>query len=329
MIETIYCEAAVAQHPRAQEVIARYPQANVIACEHYGEIFNRRRQSFVLQKQRPALILAQKTGRRVLPIPAGYGIDGAAGYYFSHMLNCLYDCRYCFLQGMFRSAHYVLFVNYEDFLADIAETAGGTDAPCWFFSGYDCDSLALEPLTGFAEKFVPALSTIPNAWLELRTKSTQIRRLLQLEPCARTVCAFSLNPQAVIDRHEARTPTLEARLTAIRRLQDHGWPVALRFDPMLLIPDCRRHYADFFARTFAALDVNRLHSITYGSFRLPVAYHKRMQAMYPDEILFAGVSDDGNGQAGYTADAESALLEWCRAEISRYAVDVPIYRQAA
>ena len=35
------------------------------------------------------------------------------------MLNCLYDCRYCFLQGMYRSANYVLYVNYEDFTKDI------------------------------------------------------------------------------------------------------------------------------------------------------------------------------------------------------------------
>ena len=27
-------------------------------------------------------------------------------WYFSHMLNCLYDCRYCFLQGMSRNHCY-------------------------------------------------------------------------------------------------------------------------------------------------------------------------------------------------------------------------------
>ena len=35
----------------------------------------------------------------VHPVPATYGIGGDENYYFSHMLNCLYDCRYCFLQG--------------------------------------------------------------------------------------------------------------------------------------------------------------------------------------------------------------------------------------
>ena len=31
------------------------------------------------------------------------------------MYNCLFDCRYCFLQGMYNSSNFVIFVNYEDF----------------------------------------------------------------------------------------------------------------------------------------------------------------------------------------------------------------------
>ena len=35
------------------------------------------------------------------------------------MLNCVYDCSYCFLQGMFNSANYLVFVNYEDYFKEI------------------------------------------------------------------------------------------------------------------------------------------------------------------------------------------------------------------
>ena len=37
------------------------------------------------------------------------------------MLNCIYDCKYCFLQGMFNSANYLVFVNYQDFFFAINE----------------------------------------------------------------------------------------------------------------------------------------------------------------------------------------------------------------
>ena len=35
------------------------------------------------------------------------------------MYNCLFDCKYCFLQGMYSSANYVIFVNYEDYYDEI------------------------------------------------------------------------------------------------------------------------------------------------------------------------------------------------------------------
>ena len=127
MFDTIYVEEAVDDHPLVRSILARFDAARVVACRHYGELFNRHKQNFRLQKSRPALVLAEKLNRRVLPIPAGYGIDGARGYYFSHLLNGLYDCRYCFLGGMFRSAHYVLFVNYEDLIHDIDAICGGAD----------------------------------------------------------------------------------------------------------------------------------------------------------------------------------------------------------
>ena len=91
-----------------------------------------------------------------MPAPSEYSIGGDLNYYFSHMLNCIYDCRYCFLQGMYRSANYVLFVNYEEFYQQIKLICNShADKSCHFFSGYDCDSLAMEPVTGFMQYLLP------------------------------------------------------------------------------------------------------------------------------------------------------------------------------
>ena len=327
MIETIYVESALRAHPLATALGTRFPAARVIECDHYGEVFNRRRQHFRAQKSAPSLLVAEKTGRRVLPVPAGYGLDGADGYYFSHMLNCLYDCRYCFLQGMFRSAHYVLFVNYEDFMQDICAIAGATTQPVWFFSGYDCDSLALEPVTGFAAAFLPLFEELDNAWLELRTKSTQVAALLARTPCERVVTAFSLSPDIVADRFESRTPQLARRLSAAARLADAGWPIALRFDPVILVEDFFKHYGTFFDRVCTALDGVRPHSITLGAFRLPPDYFQRMQRMFPDEALFAGTLEQDRGGVTYPSGDRLRMLDWCRDEIAARWPQTPLYEQ--
>ena len=176
-MKTIYVESAVREYPQVTALLARYPKATCIECGHYGEVFNKKAQDFLLQKQLgPAWILAEKTGKRVLTTPESFGIGGVENYYFSHFLNCLYDCRYCFLQGLYQSANYVWFVNYADFQADIAALCQqDPNRQYYFFSGYDGDSLALEPVTHFVQHFVPFFATLPNAFLELRTKSVQIR----------------------------------------------------------------------------------------------------------------------------------------------------------
>lgn len=319
MIDTLYIESAVERHPRTQTIRARFPKARTVFCERFGEVFNPKAQNFRLQKQRPALILAEKFQKFVLPAPAGYGIGGRRNYYFSHMLNCLYDCRYCFLQGMYQSANYVLFVNYEDFQARIREICAETpEDDAYFFSGYDCDSLAFEPVTGFAEQFLPLFADLPNAWLELRTKSTQIRTLLNRQPVARCVVAFSLAPDAVAGKVEAKAPPVAKRIEAAAKLQRQGWPIGLRFDPVIYQHDYRQIYRELFDQVFAAVDASKLHSASLGVFRLPEQYFKKIHKLYPDEKLFASPFQTAAGMVSYRADLEQAMMADCSRMLLEY-----------
>ena len=120
MIETIYIENQIKKHHRTKQILSRFKKkVDIIYCDHYGEIFNIKSQNFRIQKNKPALVLAKKEGKKLHDIPKTFSIGGKKNYYFSHMLNCIYDCEYCFLQGKHMSAHYLLFVNYEDFFIEI------------------------------------------------------------------------------------------------------------------------------------------------------------------------------------------------------------------
>lgn len=319
MIRTLYIEEAIAAHPRTGHILERFPGATIIHCERYGEVFNRKAQNFRLQKKNPALILSAKYSGYVLPAPAEFGIGGDHNYYFSHMLNCLYDCRYCFLQGMFRSAHYVLFLNYEEFAGAIGETLEKHPGKTvHFFSGYDCDSLALDPVTGFTGFFLPLFESHPRALLELRTKSTQIRGLLARPPLDNCVIAFSLAPENLARALEHRAPAVSRRIEAMRQLQDHGWRIGLRFDPVLYEASFMKSYAGLFTEVFSRLDPDLIHSVSLGSFRLPRPFHRKMAGLYPDEPLFASPLELQNGMVSYKENIRVPLLNFCREQILRY-----------
>ena len=215
MIQTIYVERQLLGCERAEAIIRKYSRARVIECEHYGEVFNRKGQNFRIQKSGPSLILAKKRGKKIYPTPEDHVIGAEHNYYFAHLLNCPFDCRYCFLQGKFNSANYVLFSNYEDFWQEIEARLEKHVKPVHIFSGYDCDSLAFEPVTGFVTWLMEKISTSQtlhansNHLIELRTKSAQIRQVLKLRPTKHCLVAYSLAPQVVVERFEHGTAKLD------------------------------------------------------------------------------------------------------------------------
>lgn len=302
MIDTIYVEEEAYAYEKTREILARFSGARVIECSRYGEVFNRKQQQFRLQKKNPALILAVKHGKRVLPIPDGYSIGNKHNFYFSHLLNCPFDCSYCFLQGMYRSAHFVLFVNFEDFQSDIQLAC--SEEKTTFFSGYDGDSLALEHISHFTTSFIPFFSKLERAEMELRTKSVAINHLLEQNPPSNVIVAYSLNPDPVAKRYEPKTPSLRMRMNAIKKLQERGWKIGLRFDPVLFVENFEHHYSTFFQDVFA--QVPEPHSVTLGSFRMPKELYKQIRSAAPNNLVVAADTD------------EQKILSFCSNEIRKH-----------
>jgi spore photoproduct lyase len=227
---------------------------------------------------------------------------------------------------MYRSAHYVVFVNYEHFFDGMAEKLnihGGEDV--WFFSGYDCDSLALEPVTGFVRELLVWLRQHPRAQVELRTKSTQIRSLFETAPLSNVVIAYSLTPDLTAATLEHKAPSVEKRLAALTELAQRGWNVGLRFDPVLY----ELHYQDLYQRLFEdvfdRVPENRIHSVTLGPFRMPKPYFRNVTRLYPDEALFAGPFESRDKMVSYSMDCEQQMMSFCYGQLLRYTAADKIY----
>lgn len=314
-MDTIYVENAVADNERTAGIIHRYPKARVINIERYTEVFNPKAQNFRAQKKNPALILAARHGNLVLPAPPDYNIGGEHNYYFSHMMNCIYDCRYCFLQGMYASANYVVFVNYDDFFSAIEKSVQQQSEPSWYFSGYDCDSLALEPVTHFVDETLSFFSRTPSAFLELRTKSTQIRSLLRHDPLPNCVVAYSFTPSAIQEALEHKTPSVEKRIQALKQLQTQGWKIGLRFDPLIKASNFQALYTDMFDNIFDQLDCESIHSVSLGPFRLPKPFFKKLVTLYPDEAMLSERFENRGNMVSYPEEEEASMISWCSEQI--------------
>ena len=185
---------------------------------------------------------------------------------------------------MFNSANYVLFVNYEDFFINIRKVAEKNDDYSCFFSGYDSDSLALENVSNFLKEFLKYFKQIKKGILEIRSKSINIKVLEKIKPSANIIPAFSLNPEFVIKEFEDKTPSLTKRLNAIIKLQNLGWSIGLRFDPLIYYHQ-KRKYEEFFNKVFQLIHKNKIHSVTLGKFRMPVTYLKKLSKIRPENYF--------------------------------------------
>ncbi|MEE2745503.1 MAG: DNA photolyase [Pseudomonadota bacterium] len=327
MIDTIYIEIQARDHPRTQSLLSRFKNARHVSIEHYSEVFNKRSQNFRLQKIKPALIIAKKRNGHILPAPEGFGIGGTKNFYFAHMNNCLYDCRYCFLQGMYTSANYVLFINFEDFDTQIQQLVRqNPDDNLTFFSGYDCDSLALESITGFVAHILPVFKKLPSSILEIRTKSIQISPLEVFSPLENCIIAFSLMPEVMSRALDHKAPTIDLRIKAMIKLANSGWKIGLRFDPLIHGKNWRINYQNLFERVFESLPSNAIHSVSFGPLRFPKNMFKDIVKLHPKEQLFSVSLPEHNGIVSYEPDIEQEMAKFCRRMFAKFVPDTIVFQ---
>ena len=320
MINQIFVEREIEHHHRVKSILTKFPSRAPIYIDNYGELFNKKNQNFRIQKAFPNLILAHKNRGHVLESPKDFGIGDAYNFYFSHMYNCLYDCDYCFLQGMYSSADFVLFVNYEKFEEEIREKAKNLDGrKVTFFSGYDCDSLAFEKISGFVEYFLPIFEELPNALLELRTKSIQQEPLASKKPIKNCVIAYSLLPNNIAKQVDRKAPTIEKRINAMEDLAKKGWQIGLRFDPLIYGKDWKNLYSNLFQDIFKRLSNESIHSVTFGPLRFPKEMLKNLFKLNPESKLLSGPLTLRGTKMTYKAEIELEMSSFCQSLIKSYA----------
>ena len=320
MIKTIYIEESIKNHPRTKKILKKFSNPSIIFCDRYDEIFNKKKQNFRIQKSKPSLIIANKFDNFVLPTPKGLGIGSKKNFYFSHMLNCLYDCRYCFLQGMYKSSNFVLFVNFESFGKRINEIIQNnlSEKKITFFSGYDCDSLVMESITGFIKFFLPFFREKPNAEIELRTKSISIKEILNFKPFDSCIIAFSFTPNEIAKINEHGTPSVSSRINAMKKLSDEGWKVGLRLDPLIYHIDFKKNYKKLINDIFSKVNTNSFHSVSIGAMRFPNEMYNQILNLYPDEKLLINSLTKRNKMTSYPSSIEEEMIYECKKYLSEY-----------
>ncbi|MDE7202873.1 MAG: radical SAM protein [Lachnospiraceae bacterium] len=290
----IYVEKSVRNHVRTQKILAKFPSAEIIEISHYKDVFCRNRQSYQLQHCAQKLILAARQGTLLYEgAPVCQSFGNQYFYYVSCAMNCIFDCEYCYLKGMYPSANIVVFVNLEDIFAEIERML--EHHPLYLCISYDTDLLALEQIIGYVREWCDFTARHENLKIEIRTKCANKLFVRNATPISGVIYAFTLSPQTVIEAFEHHTPSLTERLSCAAELIQAGDHVRLCFDPMIYVPDWKQHYEKMLEQVFYMINMEKIVDVSVGTFRISQDYLKNMRRQEPDSavIWFPFQREDG------------------------------------
>ena len=186
------------------------------------------------------------------------------------------------------------------------------------FCDYNLIQITTCPKCGFSANDLSFFKKHPEVEVELRTKSVNIETLLGLKPLSNCVVAFSLSPAKVADALDKKAPRINKRIRALQKLAKSGWLVGLRLDPLIYCDNWKGLYSELIKEIMTDLEIMNLHSVSFGPLRYPKKMYKTIEALYPEEKLFAFPLQTTGTLVSYGPEIENEMANYIQDELKKY-----------
>jgi len=242
-IRRIYAQPAALELPRGQQILARWPGADVVLVDSHwnipdlhGDETNVPRWSRIKTE---ALVLGIKKSLTVKP--NGRSADFIAP---STANGCAMACAYCYVpRHKGYSNPITVFANIDQIAATLERHAtrqglklepNQCDPELWVYDigeNSDCSVDAL--ISPNVEELVGLFRELPNARLSFATKFVN-PEMLAWDHGGHTRIRFSLMPAGLARSIDVRTSPVAERMAAINDFVDAGYEVHVNFSPVII-----------------------------------------------------------------------------------------------
>lgn len=327
----IYAEEEILNRDITKQIIKHYEAEDkynksttkVEPIKHYKDVFNSKNRDFRADKRSGSLIIAENKDKLLLPgAPFCQSFGNEHFYYTSLVKNCLFDCEYCFLQGLYPCGLPVMFVNPEDYFEELTELLKKEDV--YLCPSYDTDLMAFESILGYVEKWAGFAKLNPNLKIEIRTKTanpmffTKLAQTLGLTPqnhlLDNVFFAWTISPDEVSKCFEPGLPNACKRIECMQYAASLGFATRACFDPIIFHPDWKASYECLFKSFFEKVDAEKdFRDMSLGVFRISNNLLKRMRDVRPSSLItcFPYVTENGACHYGETSHEMIEHFKWC------------------
>lgn len=278
-----------------------------------------------IQKGKEIVVLTRNQGAFMKKCPGTLNYI-CCGYKILHLgTYCTMDCSYCVLQTYYHPPVLQFFVNIDELKAELSDFFSSGNA-IRIGTGEFTDSLIWNRWSDVNRDLVDMFSRQKQAVLELKTKTADVDLFEHLNHRNKTILSWSLNTPRIIRGEEARTASLDDRLTAAARCQKWGYPLAFHFDPVVLYDGCEADYRRVIQKLFSRISPKGIVWISLGTLRFNPDLKPLISNRFPNSRLPYGEFIKGlDGKMRYFKPMRTAFYRKIIAWVQEAAPDVLIY----
>ncbi|WP_461204611.1 spore photoproduct lyase [Clostridium sp. DL1XJH146] len=168
----------------------------------------------------------------------------SADYQIPLLSGCPGMCEYCYLHTQFGKRPYIkVYANIDEILKKADEYLDNKNL-ITFEGAATSDPLPVEPYTGLIKKTIEFVANKENAAFRFVTKFTDVDSLLNIDHKERTTIRFTLNTDYVIGEYEHKTPSLDKRIEASKKISEAKYKLGFIIAPVIIYDNWKEEYLD-------------------------------------------------------------------------------------
>jgi len=220
--------------------------------------------------------------------------------------SCGFDCSYCSIQSFYNENKIGFDKNFAKKLQNLELDP---DKQYHIGTGQSSDSLLWGNKEGIMDALFEFARKNPNVILELKSKSKNIKYLLENDVPKNILCTWSLNPTTIIENEEHLSASLDDRIKSARALANKGVLVGFHFHPIVVYENYLDEYRELVNRLVETFTPDEVVLVSMGTltFIKPVI-KKLRQRDFKSKILQMPLVD-ASGKYSYPLELKKEMFK--------------------
>ena len=316
----IYYEEKVKDYDLGKKLLEKYKEVHQIIIENHNNIEElRTKQNSEFPKLKQLLIIGTRKTHKYVE---NHKVSDYLVPYTSS--GCTAMCLYCYLVCNYNKCSYLrLFVNREEMLEKIIQTANKADKDLTFEIGSNSDLILENTITGNLEWTIEEFGKNNKGYITFPTKFAFVDTLLNLNHNNRTIIRMSVNPQEIISKVEFGTSKLQDRIEAANKLKRAGYKLGILIAPVIMVEGWKELYDNLIKELDQKLSDEVKKDVFFEIIFMTYSYvHTKInEEAFPNSINLydkQNMTGRGKGKYMYKQDLRKDGEEFFREKLSKY-----------